>query len=207
LPDPPAISDPTVISNAADYAGVFSSGTKSFELVATGNRLTLKHNGGAVPLLRVQGDTFRVASGGLSKFFFVFARDSGKVTEVSWGPDWYTAPAYTGPKKFDTPSEYAAYTGRYVNHNPEESIIRIYVRKGQLFVALVPALASDWYLPVPPVSDPRSPTSTPRDIPSTPSSKVAPSGSSLPGCQCTAWKSKPQGFCEIWERSTQLASH
>jgi hypothetical protein len=138
LPDPPAASDPTIISNAADYAGVFSSDAKSFEFVAAGNRLTLKHNGGTVPLLRVQGDTFRVASGSLSKFFFVFARDRGKVTEVSWGAEWYIAAGYTGPKKFDTPSEYAAYAGRYVNHNPEESVLRIYVRKGQLFLASGP---------------------------------------------------------------------
>jgi hypothetical protein len=138
LPDPPATSDPTVISNAADYAGVFSSDAKTFEFAAAGNRLALKHNGGTVPLLRVQGDTFRVASGSLSKFFFVFARDGGKVTEVSWGPEWYIAAGYTGPKKFDTPSEYATYTGRYVNHNPEESVIRIYVRKGGLFLASGP---------------------------------------------------------------------
>ena len=135
LPEPPKSSDPAIVSNAADYADVFTSGAQSLEFTAAGDRLNLKHDGGIVPLLRVQADTFRAGSGRLSKFFFVFARNSGKVTELSWGPDWYTSAAYTGPKQFDTPSEYAAYTGRYVNHNPEESGIRIYLRKGQLYVA------------------------------------------------------------------------
>jgi hypothetical protein len=43
--------------------------------------------------------------------------------------------AYTGPKQFDTPPEYAAYAGPYANHNPEEGAVHVLVRKGQLFLA------------------------------------------------------------------------
>jgi hypothetical protein len=135
LPDPPVPSSPASISNAGDFAGVFTSGAKSLEFTATGNHLTLNQNGAAVPLLRVQGDTFRVGSGNLAEHFFVFTRAAGKVTELTYGPDWYTNHAYTGPKQFDAPPEYAAYPGRYVNHNPEESVVHIFLRKGQLFLA------------------------------------------------------------------------
>ena len=43
----------------------------------------------------------------------------------------HTNNAYAGPKQFDAPPEYAAYAGRYVNHNPEEGAVHIFVRKGQ----------------------------------------------------------------------------
>jgi CubicO group peptidase (beta-lactamase class C family) len=135
LPAPPVSSSPASISDARDFAGVFTSGAKSLEFAAVGPRLTLKQNGAALPLLRVQGDTFRVESGSLAGFYFVFTRAGGKVTELSYGPDWYTNNAYTGPKQFDAPPEYAAYAGRYVNHNPEEGAVHIFVRKGQLFLA------------------------------------------------------------------------
>ena len=37
-----------------------------------------------VPLLRVQGGTIRVESGKLAQRFFVFTREAGKVTELSY---------------------------------------------------------------------------------------------------------------------------
>ena len=135
LPDPPVPDDSASITNAGDFAGAFTSGSKSFEFAAEGRRLTVKGNGAAVPLVRVQGDIFRAESGDLAEYFFVFTRDAGKVTELAYGPGWYTNSAYTGPKQFDTPPEYAAYAGRYVNHNPEGGAVRIYVRKGQLYLA------------------------------------------------------------------------
>ena len=149
-PAAPAAPNPAVIANAADYAGVFTGSTKSFEFAAAGQGLAVKYEEGVVPLLRVQRDTFRVESGRLAQYFFVFTRDAGKVTELSYGPDWYTSKSYAGAKQFDVPAEYPAYAGRYVNHNPEEQEIRIYLRKGELFLAsgpgpgqrLIPAGAS-----------------------------------------------------------------
>jgi D-alanyl-D-alanine carboxypeptidase len=136
LPDPPrAAPDAAEITNAADFAGLFTSGANSFEFVAAGHRLAVRHKGVSTPLLRVQGDIFRAPAGDFAGPLFVFTRTGGKVTELSRGGEWYTNSAYTGPKQFDTPAEYANYTGRYVNHNPEEGPVRIFVRKGQLFMA------------------------------------------------------------------------
>lgn len=114
---------------------MFSSGAKSLEFAAAGRRLTVKHNGAAVPLVRVREDTFQVESGDMAAHYFVFARDAGKVTELSYGSDWYTNRAYTGPKQFDTPPDFTAYAGRYVNHNPEDDEVHVFLRKGQLFLA------------------------------------------------------------------------
>jgi D-alanyl-D-alanine carboxypeptidase len=134
LPDAPARQDPTEVSNAADYAGVFSSAGKTLEFAAEANRLVLKRDGAAISLLRGQRDSFRVGSGELAEFPFVFRRTSDKVVEVSHGPEWYTDGAYSGPKQFETPSEYSAYVGRYVNHNPEEGAVSVYVLKGNLMM-------------------------------------------------------------------------
>lgn len=134
LPDPPAKQEPGQVPNAAEYAGVYTSGGKSIEFVADGNRLELKQDGGVVPLMRLGNNIFR-AAGDLALFPFVFGRDQGKVVEVLHGPDWYTNPSYAGPKQFDTPPEYSAYAGHYVNHNPEGAGIRIFVQKGKLMMA------------------------------------------------------------------------
>lgn len=133
-PDPPARPEPDQVSNAGDYAGVYANGGKTVEFVAAGNRLQLKREGALLPVTRLGNDSFRL-SGDSSAFPFVFGRDQGKVVEVSHGPDWYTNPSYTGPKQFEEPPEYSAYVGRYVNHNPEEGEIRIFVRKGKLMMA------------------------------------------------------------------------
>jgi len=134
LPDPPARHDPSAVSNAADYAGVYSGSGKTLEFAADGNRLLLKREGRSIPLLPMQANTFRVESDELAEFPFLFQRASGKVVEVSHGPEWFTNSAYSGPKQFEAPAEYAAYTGRYVNHNPEEGAVRVYVLKGKLLM-------------------------------------------------------------------------
>jgi hypothetical protein len=134
LPSPPVAPDNAQISDAADYAGAYTAASNSLEIVATGTRLAVKANGVTAPLLRVQGDTFRAQSPDLGPLLFVFTRSGGKVTELIRGADWYTNSAYAGPKQFETPPEYAAYIGRYLNHNPEEGALRIFVRKGHLYM-------------------------------------------------------------------------
>jgi D-alanyl-D-alanine carboxypeptidase len=134
LPDPPARPEPDQVANAGDYTGVYTSGGKTVEFVAAGNRLQLQREGARVALTRLGNDIFRLP-GDPSAFPFVFGRDKGKVVEVAHGPDWYTNLSYAGPKQFEEPPEYSAYVGRYVNHNPEQGEVRIFVRKGKLMMA------------------------------------------------------------------------
>jgi hypothetical protein len=113
---------------------VYSGAGKTLTFAAEGDRLVLKRQGRSIPLLRTQGNNFRVEADELSEFPILFGKTSGKVVEVTHGPDWYTNNVYSGPKQFDAPAEYAAYTGRYVNHNPEEESVHVYVLKGQLMM-------------------------------------------------------------------------
>jgi len=157
LPDPPAKQQPDQVPNAAEYAGVYTNGSKTVEFVAAGNRLGLKRDGTVVPLMRLAPNAFR-AAGELAVFPFVFGRDKGgKVVEVLHGPDWYPNASYAGPKEFETPPEYSSFAGHYVNHNPEEAGVRVFVQKGKLMMAggagpgtpLVPAGEATFRPPAP----------------------------------------------------------
>jgi D-alanyl-D-alanine carboxypeptidase len=163
LPDPPVRPEPDRVTNAGDYAGVYANGGKTVEFVAAGNRLHLKRESTVVTLTRLGNDSFRL-SGDSSAFPFVFGRDQGKVVEVAHGPDWYTNSFYAGPKQFDEPPEYSAYVGRYVNHNPEEGEVRIFVRKGRLMMAAGAGAGSPLVLVAPGVFRPASPDYNPERI-------------------------------------------
>ena len=54
---------------------------------------------------------------------------------MSYGGDWFASAGYSGPRKFDTPAEYAAYVGRYHNGNAWGGDVEVYVLKGQLAVS------------------------------------------------------------------------
>jgi D-alanyl-D-alanine carboxypeptidase len=135
LPTPPARRSGQ-LANASDWAGVYQSPEGgSIEFVAANDALSLKRDAGTIPLTRVAADGFRASTPDLVAFPFIFERQGGKVVEVSHGPDWYFNPLYTGPKVFEEKPGLRAYVGRYENHNPESSPVRVFVNRGQLIAA------------------------------------------------------------------------
>jgi CubicO group peptidase (beta-lactamase class C family) len=142
LPDMPPTSGPTVIENAADYAGTYTSNEgRNLEFAATGQSLFLIHDGKRVPLETLLGapDMFAVINPDYSRFALTFGRakaDDPKspVVEAAWGNDWYTNAKYSGPKKFDYPKEWNAFPGHYRNENPWVGSMRIVLRKGKLSI-------------------------------------------------------------------------
>ncbi|HKW00117.1 MAG TPA: serine hydrolase domain-containing protein [Vicinamibacterales bacterium] len=98
-------------------------------------RLMLKRGERQVPLTRVGADAFRASDEEATEFPYTFERGDGKVVAVAHGSDWYTRGTYTGPASFDVPPEYAAYAGRYKNHNPEDGPLRVFIRGGSLMIA------------------------------------------------------------------------
>ncbi|MGB7137736.1 MAG: serine hydrolase domain-containing protein [Acidobacteriaceae bacterium] len=147
LPAPPAIADPRDVENAADYAGIFTApdGGK-LVLAAADKRLTLIAGAQSITLQHTGGDNFISSVPGVfADHTFVFGRKSSAtvratpqtaasqpVAEVSYGSDWYTAPAYDGPRTFSVPPEYALYAGRYQTDSPWGGASLVYVLKGRL---------------------------------------------------------------------------
>lgn len=136
LPELPARQSAAQLkATAAQWAGIYRGPDGStIEFVAGDDGLGVKQGDTVVPLVRIGAESFRSTAPGLAGLPFIFERAGGKVVEVSRGADWYANDAYSGPREFQTPAEYAAYVGRYENHNPEDAVVRVVVTKGQLVI-------------------------------------------------------------------------
>jgi len=135
LPDPTVSNDPTLIANAADYAGAYSDGARRLSFVAAADHLVLDYAGERIILDDRDGDYFYAAHPDFSRFLLKFGRDDReRVVEVCWGPDWYRSDSYAGPSAFEAPAEWRAYVGHYRAHNPWVSNFRVVQRKGSLLL-------------------------------------------------------------------------
>ena len=133
LPPPPAADPPTRVKNAADYAGTYNSADgRVLTLAAEGERLLLLRGGKKLSLEARETDAFYVPDPDFALFLLRFGRDKGKVVEAFYGADWYPGGRYAGPREFDPPEKWLAYSGHYRTPNPWEPNFRIVVRKGKL---------------------------------------------------------------------------
>lgn len=134
-PPPPA---PTSIKNAADYAGTFTlasaAGDRKLVLTSDGDQLTLNYAGSRIILEQAGRDTFFVKHPDFELFFLGFGREKDVVVEAFHGNDWWTNERYAGPKKFDYPKEWDAYTGHFHSDSPWYGSVRVVIRKGELLV-------------------------------------------------------------------------
>jgi len=144
-PVTPTIEDATIIKNAADYVGAYSSSDcKTIEITGD-SALFANVAGSKVALQRQGGDSFIATDPALARYAFVFSRaksdsDKGKdkpgpVVELMHGSGWYTNSRYSGPKNFITPPEYAAFIGTYMCYGPfEGASANIVVLKGEIWM-------------------------------------------------------------------------
>jgi D-alanyl-D-alanine carboxypeptidase len=135
-PAPPEINDPRVISNASDFAGVFSSPSgRELEVVAEGSALSIVADGKKIPLESQGGNAFLADDYSWLRFPLVFGRNSAKaVMELSHGPDWYVNGKYTGPTTFPAPAGYEAFTGHYRSDSVWSRSTRVVLRQGRLWL-------------------------------------------------------------------------
>lgn len=132
---PPPLPSPDRITNAAEYAGTFTSPDgKKLVLVAQGNQLALEHNGRRIPLEQAGRDRFIVKHPDFELFALTFARDRDAVAEAFHGSNWWTNEKYTGTKSFEYPKEWDTYTGHYRSDSPWYGSTRLVVRKGRLLL-------------------------------------------------------------------------
>lgn len=134
LPSAPSTSTlPDQVSNAADFAGTFTSDDGSrLVLTAQGGRLWLTVGARRVALERASSDRFVVKHPAFDLFPLEFARDRNVIVEAFHGPRWFTNEHYTGAKTFDHPKEWEALAGHYRNDSPWFGSARIFARKGKL---------------------------------------------------------------------------
>jgi D-alanyl-D-alanine carboxypeptidase len=142
LPAAPAVpAKPDV----KDYAGTYraknggGSGGSTLEVIVAGDHLALKRRNGNQVLERMGPDVFRETGPGADNLPFFFFRSgdaqTGKVTDVSHGAEWYAGKDFTGAVAPAAPAAYAAYVGHYAHHGPEGPAARVFVRNGTLMMA------------------------------------------------------------------------
>ena len=134
IPPPRSATDPTLVINAADYAGTYRADGGTLVFTAQGERLLLNYAGREIALEGRGDDSFYVGHPDLEPFLLEFGRDGDRVVEAFHGPDWYTSDGYSGPRSFDYPKEWESYPGHYRAHNPGLSNFRIVLRKGALLL-------------------------------------------------------------------------
>jgi D-alanyl-D-alanine carboxypeptidase len=136
LPDPPPpLPSPAVVKNAADYAGTFTSleGGK-LVLVSEGDQLIMQHAGARIVLEQAGRDLFLVKHPDFELFTLGFEREKDVVVAAFHGSNWWMNERYSGPKKFEYPKQWDAYTGHYHSDSPWYGSGRVVIRKGQLLI-------------------------------------------------------------------------
>lgn len=133
LPSVPAEEDPSILDNAADYAGSYSLGDRTLAIEREGSRLMLED----IALERVEGDVFQTPHSAYDTFYLSFVREDGVVAEATYGPEVFARRPRTdlaGEPGY--PREWDAFAGHFRSHNPWLSSIRVFVRQGTLVLAM-----------------------------------------------------------------------
>jgi CubicO group peptidase (beta-lactamase class C family) len=132
---PPVAPPPDNIRNAADYAGTFTSPDgRKLVLANRGEKLLLVHNNREIVLELVGRDRFIVKDPDFQLFTLAFGRSGDQVVEAFHGGDWWFNDHYSGPKTFEYPKDWAAFTGNYRSDSPWYGNTRFVIRKGRLMI-------------------------------------------------------------------------
>ncbi|HET9097726.1 MAG TPA: serine hydrolase [Candidatus Baltobacteraceae bacterium] len=133
----PRPKDLAQVTNAADYAGTYSSQSgERFTVTASGDRLTLHRGSGVLPVYPRGEDFFWVDDPQFATFGLEFSRDRKEnVTSVSSGPQWFTNERYSGERAFLYPPAWSAYAGEYETTDPDGYYwsLHVYERQGKLW--------------------------------------------------------------------------
>ena len=144
VPEPPALSDPTLVEAADRYAGQFveeASGA-ALTLTARDSRLLLHHRDRpAITLEHIAGSAFCVPDDEFDPFPLRFraredAGNAAAMVEINHGPAVYVregaAPLVAA---VPYPAEWDAFPGHYRSHAPYLTSFRIILRRGRLYLA------------------------------------------------------------------------
>lgn len=134
LPDEP---DPDAEEDAERLAGVYRSGENVWELVASGDRLSLVAGGQRVALARLGPATFRADDPALAWTTLQVRVEDGRGVALVHGGDVYYREGVVAPDSEPLPDDWRAYPGHYRSHNPWAPDLRVVAREGRL-ILLIP---------------------------------------------------------------------
>ena len=135
LPPAPPPDDPFRVENAGDYVGVYTAedGTR-LAFGQDGDGLVVGGDGATVALERMGPDAFLADHPELALHPFEFGRRGDEVVEVAHGGRWLAGARYEGARSFERPQEWEGLVGVYRNDSPWEGTLRVFLRKGRLWL-------------------------------------------------------------------------
>ena len=146
IPDVTAPPDPASIGDAAAFEGTYAGDGREVRIEARDGGLVLREGDIEAslerdPYLLDRADAFLIVHDGLDRHVVSFGRDeAGRVVEAFHGPSWLRASDYDGPDPDPIPVAWRSFEGLYRSHDPWSPVLRVYPRKGQLFLAFPAAL-------------------------------------------------------------------
>ncbi|HEX6331286.1 MAG TPA: serine hydrolase domain-containing protein [Actinomycetota bacterium] len=135
LPEIPEPPDPYRIDGAGAFAGRYADGTSEIEVVARDGGLTVEE-GGRSGRLRGEDGVFVVDDPVLERFPIRFVLEGGVVVGAHWGPRWLRHERAADASEPDHPGEWTRYPGRYVTWNPWFPGFHVFLRRGELWLAV-----------------------------------------------------------------------
>jgi hypothetical protein len=141
LPPVPPPDDPARVENANEYAGTYKASDvfpPEYTVVARGTELYIaRSQAHSARLLRTGVDRFvpfNPKHPPTSMYSVRFGRQDGKVSELFFADFWGVNERYAGPRQLQYPKEWEAFPGHYRNNDPWLGSVRVFLRKGKLWL-------------------------------------------------------------------------
>jgi CubicO group peptidase (beta-lactamase class C family) len=135
LPEVPEPVDPLRVEGADAYEGRFADDDGAVAVFASGSGLVLETGGRRAPLVPDAPGVFIVDDPLLERYPIRFVREDGGTAGMYWGPRWLAAGA-EGSVPHEHPEAWSRYPGRYASWNPWVPSFRVFLRRGELWLAL-----------------------------------------------------------------------
>ncbi len=135
-PSLPEIHPHTHVENAETYAGEYASEFITCRLVTAGDGLALEFEDERVQL-EARGDgSFFADHPALDRDLIVAEKVDDQVVAINHGQFWLGRVGIQHDAAPPAPAEWDAYIGWYRSHNPWSGLIRVFERRGKLYLQL-----------------------------------------------------------------------
>lgn len=134
---PPPPPDPAIVKNGAQWEGTYRAPSgATLGVRAEGDRLYLLDGAAKIALYPRGDDVFWADDPRFALFYLLFDRDKkNRVTEMTYGSQWYPNERYSGPRAFAHPPSWDGLVGRYENvFAGQPWVTRVLIVKDQLTI-------------------------------------------------------------------------
>jgi hypothetical protein len=136
LPEVPEPPDPFHVERAEVYGGTYVDGSGPVQVIAEDPGLSIEMGGRRARLAATDAShVFAVDDAELERFPIRFLHEGETVTGAFWGPRWLVRGGQDRGIEPEHPALWSAIAGRYASWNPWFPGFRVFLRRGELWLA------------------------------------------------------------------------